>query len=129
MTCSGLNKARKLLTSVYTGVLNICVGKFLSEGDGAMIHYASVVQITLRARPSSTDTGTVHLMRAIFASVLLACLMSAFIPPTTDAQKFEADLVIVNARVRTLDATRPMDEAVAVYGNRIKAVGTNAAEI
>ena len=65
-------------------------------------------------------------MRAIFASVLLACLMSAFIPPTTDAQKFEADLVIVNARVRTLDATRPMAEAVAVYGNRIKAVGTNA---
>src|ERR1044072_4659313 len=65
-------------------------------------------------------------MRAIFASVLLACLMSSLIPPPPDAQTVQADLVIVNARVRTLDATRPMAEAVAVYGNRIKAVGTNA---
>ncbi len=53
--------------------------------------------------------------------------MSAFfIPPTSEAQKFEADLVIVNARVRTMDAARPAAEAVAVYGRRITAVGTNA---
>jgi predicted amidohydrolase YtcJ len=53
--------------------------------------------------------------------------MSAFFnPPPTEAQKFEADLVVVNARVRTLDAARPAAEAVAVSGNRILAVGTNA---
>ncbi|HEX8149222.1 MAG TPA: amidohydrolase [Pyrinomonadaceae bacterium] len=52
--------------------------------------------------------------------------MSAPIPPTTDAQKFEADLVIVNARVRTQDSARPTAEAVAVYGGRIAAVGTSA---
>jgi predicted amidohydrolase YtcJ len=45
-------------------------------------------------------------------------------PP--DARKFEADLVIVNARVRTLDPKTPDAEAVAVYGNRVAAVGTSA---
>ena len=65
-------------------------------------------------------------MRAIFASFLLACLMSAPTPNTPDAQKFEADLVVVNARVRTLDAARPSAEAVAVHGDRITHVGTSA---
>src|SRR5438067_10632085 len=64
-------------------------------------------------------------MRAAFAYVLLACLMSAFAAPVSDAQKFEADLVIVNANVHTLDARQPMAEAVAVFGNRIVAVGSN----
>jgi predicted amidohydrolase YtcJ len=64
-------------------------------------------------------------MRATVAFVLLACLMSAFIPPTSDARQSEADLVVVNARVRTMDAARPEAEAVAVRGNRIAAVGTN----
>jgi predicted amidohydrolase YtcJ len=51
--------------------------------------------------------------------------MSAFFPPQSDAQKFEADLVVVNANVRTMDARLPTAEAVAVYGNRIVAVGSN----
>src|ERR1044072_9111937 len=125
MTCPGLSNERKFSTSLSTYVFSHCVGKSLTEGDGGMIHYASVVQITLRARPPPTDTG-IPLMRAAVASVLVACLMSAFIPTPTDAQKFEADLVIVNARVRTLDAARPTAEAVAVYGNRITHVGTSA---
>jgi predicted amidohydrolase YtcJ len=64
-------------------------------------------------------------MRAAVAPVLLACLMSAFFPQPNYAQKFEADLVVVNANVHTLDARRPVAEAVAVHGNRIVAVGTN----
>jgi hypothetical protein len=52
--------------------------------------------------------------------------MSAFVPPTSGAQKFEADLVIFNARVRTLDPARPVAEAVAVYAGRITHVGTSA---
>jgi len=59
-----------------------------------------------------------------FASFLLACLMMT--PDATAQQGPEADLVIVNARVRTLDAARPTAEAVAVAGNRIAAVGTSA---
>jgi S-adenosylmethionine:tRNA-ribosyltransferase-isomerase (queuine synthetase) len=64
-------------------------------------------------------------MRATLVSVLLACLMSNVVPPHVGAQQFEADLVIVNANVRTLDASRPVVEAIAVHGGRIVAVGTS----
>ncbi len=43
-----------------------------------------------------------------------------------DVEPLAADLVVVNARVRTMDAKQPAAEAVAVYGNRIVAVGSNA---
>jgi predicted amidohydrolase YtcJ len=52
--------------------------------------------------------------------------MSAFTPPKSDAQKFEADLVVVNANVRTMESARPTAAAVAVYGGRITRVGTDA---
>ena len=65
-------------------------------------------------------------MRATLASVLLACLMSTFVPPRAGAQQFEADLIIYNATVRTMDSRTPNAEAVAVYGGRIAAVGTSA---
>ncbi|PYR90124.1 MAG: amidohydrolase [Acidobacteria bacterium] len=41
------------------------------------------------------------------------------------AQPCTADLVIVNAKVHTVDAARPSAEAVAVCGERIARVGTN----
>ncbi len=44
----------------------------------------------------------------------------------TFAQNLTADLVIVNAKVRTMDAAKSNAEAVAVMGNKIVAVGTNA---
>jgi hypothetical protein len=52
--------------------------------------------------------------------------MSAFNAPTSDAQGFEADLVIVNARARSMDRQLPEGAAVAVRGNRIAAFGTDA---
>ena len=64
-------------------------------------------------------------MRAALAFVLLACLMSATNPTDSNAQKFEADLVIVNANVHTMDSRRPTAEAVAVFANRVTAVGSN----
>ena len=64
-------------------------------------------------------------MRATLVSVLLVCLMSNVVTPHAGAQQFEADLVIVNANVRTMDASRPTAEAVAVYGGRIVAVGAS----
>ena len=64
-------------------------------------------------------------MRAAFASVLRACLMSALFTQSNKAQRLEADLVIINANVRTLDPERPTAEAVAVAGNRIVGVGAN----
>src|ERR1051326_3389097 len=64
-------------------------------------------------------------MRAALAFVLLACLMSATNPTDSNAQMFEADLVIVNANVHTMDSQKPTAEAVAVFANRIAAAGTN----
>ena len=37
----------------------------------------------------------------------------------------QADLIVVNADVRTLEKTKPRAEAVAVTGNRISAIGAN----
>lgn len=64
-------------------------------------------------------------MRAALASVLLACLMSTFVTHDALAQEFKADLVVVNANVRTMDSSRPTAEAVAVYGGRVLAVGSS----
>ncbi len=61
----------------------------------------------------------------VFASALLACLVALNSPTQTDAQGLQADLVITNANVRTMDKQRPKAEAVAVVGNRIVAVGSN----
>src|SRR2546423_3615099 len=44
---------------------------------------------------------------------------------TQPARKLAADLIIVNAKVRTMDASNPQASAVAVYGNRIVAVGSD----
>src|SRR5215204_2087136 len=65
-------------------------------------------------------------MRATLRSVLLACLMSVLVTPTADGRQSEADLVIFNANIRTMDSKRPNAEAVAVHANRITAVGTSA---
>jgi len=60
------------------------------------------------------------------ASFLLAFLMLTSDAGPAAAQGPEADLVILNANVRTMEAGRPSAEAVAVSGNRLVAVGTGA---
>jgi predicted amidohydrolase YtcJ len=57
---------------------------------------------------------------------LIALLTVIIIFSTIHAQKLTADLVIVNANVRTLDDAKPTAQAVAVIGNKIVSVGTNA---
>ena len=61
------------------------------------------------------------------ACVLLsfACLMSTTFPVGAGGQTFAADLIIVNANIHTLDASHPLAQAVAVFGERIAAVGSN----
>ena len=56
--------------------------------------------------------------------VVAACLLAAIPAPRTRAQNMTADLIIINAHVRTMDRGRPSVEAVAVFGNRIAATGT-----
>jgi predicted amidohydrolase YtcJ len=48
------------------------------------------------------------------------------LPMTPSAHSITADLLITNAVVRTMDTNQPLAEAVAVIGNRIVAVGSNA---
>ena len=59
-------------------------------------------------------------------SAAAACLLAANSPRRVASQTMTADLVIINANVRTMDQARPRAEAVAVYGNRLAAVGTTA---
>ncbi|MFL6227828.1 MAG: amidohydrolase [Pyrinomonadaceae bacterium] len=55
-----------------------------------------------------------------------SCLCAATFNPRAGAQVMTADLVIINANVHTLDKQRPTAEAVAVFENRVAAVGTSA---
>jgi hypothetical protein len=48
------------------------------------------------------------------------------LPLNIEAQGPQADLIIINANVHTMDAARPSAEAVAVAGGRVVAVGTSA---
>lgn len=60
--------------------------------------------------------------RFFLALLLLTSLFSA-----SSAQTVYADLVILNAKVRTMDANRTVAEAVAVVDNKIVSIGTNEA--
>jgi predicted amidohydrolase YtcJ len=51
-------------------------------------------------------------------------LLGIFVGMTTTA--FSADLIVVNGKVRTMDASNPSAEAVAIVGNRITHVGSSA---
>jgi len=55
----------------------------------------------------------------------LVCCCFAFALQTSHAALMP-DLVIINATVHTMDARRPLAEAVAISGNRIAAVGSSA---
>jgi len=47
------------------------------------------------------------------------------LPVRADKSALVADTIIVNAVVHTMDASQPVAEAVAIYGNRIVAVGSS----
>lgn len=54
-----------------------------------------------------------------------ACMSISF---SEDLEKgpFSADLVIINGAIQTMDQAQPLAQAVAVYGNRIIAVGSTS---
>lgn len=58
--------------------------------------------------------------------IKLLFILIAIFSMKTFAQTFTADLVIVNANVRTMDKAKPTTQSVAAIGNRIVAIGTNA---
>jgi predicted amidohydrolase YtcJ len=56
--------------------------------------------------------------------VLIAALTLMKLPVHADKPAFTADTIIVNAVVHTMDKAQPTAEAVAIYANRIVAVGS-----
>src|SRR5271169_6803607 len=58
-----------------------------------------------------------------FATVFLSCVLASNLPAQS---KPTADLIITNAKVWTVDKAHPTAQAVAVLGDRIIAVGSNA---
>lgn len=60
--------------------------------------------------------------------LLIALLISSAmtLPSHADNSMLTADLIIVNATVRTMDPARPTAEAIAILGNRIVALGTSS---
>ncbi len=58
----------------------------------------------------------------IFAAFVI---LPSLVTSTAQAQSCIADLIVINARVHTVDAARPSAEAVAICGERIARVGSN----
>jgi predicted amidohydrolase YtcJ len=56
----------------------------------------------------------------VLVQIFLSCQLSAFAQ-----SRPAADLIIRNAKIWTVDSARPEAEAVAVFGDRITAVGSN----
>lgn len=67
-------------------------------------------------------------MRQPFCLPLLVCLVLLFSIPLAAQSRPAADLIITNARIWTVDKTRPVAESMAVLRDRIVAVGS-AAEV
>jgi predicted amidohydrolase YtcJ len=66
------------------------------------------------------------MVRPLAASAWVALTAALLSPRAADAQTPSATLAIVNGHVVTVDSAKPEAEAVAMAGDRILAVGTNA---
>jgi len=62
--------------------------------------------------------------KLLFLILLALFVMTATFSTHADKSPFAADLVIINAKIQTMNQDRPIAEAVAVSGNRIVAVGS-----
>ena len=60
----------------------------------------------------------------LLITILLFTLSLMNVPVQADKAAFVADTIIVNAVVHTMDPAQPTAEAVAIYANRIVAVGS-----
>lgn len=90
-----------------------------------MIQYASAVRVT----HAGFVGGKIAHMRVSGKVLALVCACVVMVngqQVSSGGGPFEADLVVVNASVRTMDVRQPTAEGVAVYGGRVVAVGTSA---
>jgi predicted amidohydrolase YtcJ len=57
--------------------------------------------------------------------LIMALMMAPNVHTLADDRPFGPDLIIVNATVHTMDREQPLAQAVAIYGNRIAALGSD----
>jgi len=62
---------------------------------------------------------------SLLALIVASTLTAMNVPVNVEKPALVADTVIVNAVVHTMDSSQPVAEAVAIYGNRIVAVGSS----
>jgi predicted amidohydrolase YtcJ len=74
-------------------------------------------------RPELRHPFSLFLCAALLAAIVVGCSGSG---PGTRAGAAGADLIVRNARVWTGDTTQPRAQAIAVRGERLIAVGSNA---
>jgi hypothetical protein len=63
------------------------------------------------------------MIKLLVASLTAITLMASNLPSDTDAPAISPTLIVFNATVHTMDPDKPTAEAVAIYGERIAAVG------
>lgn len=93
-----------------------------------MIHYATDLQVTLAEARPAREPIVFELpmkLRLFLLVVTTASLMSVNLPTNASNEPLSASLIIINASVYTMDSAKPTAEAVAVYDNRILAVGSS----
>jgi predicted amidohydrolase YtcJ len=61
---------------------------------------------------------------SLLALIVALTVIIMILPVRADKPVLVADTIIVNAVVHTMDSSQPIAEAVAIYGNRIVAVGS-----
>src|SRR5215510_15024964 len=61
----------------------------------------------------------------LLVSIVAVTLSLMNVPVHADKPALVADTIIVNTVVHTMDPAQPIAEAVAIYGNRIVAVGSS----
>ena len=91
--------------------------------------FPAVAQLARAARRMRRDAlphgrASAPFVRRYIAFLIIVCLMTMTSTSSADEKTLVADLIITNANVHTMDERRPVAKAVAVYGNRIVAVGS-----
>src|SRR6185437_7000853 len=110
------------ITLVSFRLVGFCVGRNIAP-DGRSGQTSSSNPITLMT-PRARSRSAIALL-----TILAVALTVAAAPRAAAAQRAAvpaADLVLRNGKVVTMDASRPQAQAVAITGDRITAVGSDA---
>jgi len=75
---------------------------------------------------NNARSGIWNLKNMKLRLVFIAAVVIASVFTSSFGQTFQADLVVLNANVHTGNASQPKAQAIAVSGNKIVAIGTDA---